>query len=191
LLHWGNEDWTTSRRVTKARSLLTPAIQGVGGIWADLGCGDGVFSYLLCAALPASSQLYAVDQDQRVLRQLALNLADRCDNITLRPTHADFTKPLMLPPLDGMVMANALHFVQRKAPVLQQLVTLLKPGAPLVVIEYNARQGNSAVPYPLPEDEFLLLASTVGLQKGQIVTRVPSSFLREMYTGIAHARNDG
>ena len=191
MLHWGNEDWTTSRRVTKARALLTPALQGAGGVWADLGCGDGVFSYLLCGALTAGSQLYAVDQDQRVLRQLVFNLADRCDNITLHPTHADFTQPLILPPLDGILLANALHFVQQKAPVLQQLVTLLKPGALLVVIEYNARQGNSAVPYPLPEDEFLLFASTVGLQKEQIVTRVPSSFLREMYTGIAYARNDG
>ena len=187
MLNGGREDWATSRRVAKARLLLEPAVQGVGGVWADLGCGDGVFSYLLCTYLAPGSQLYAVDQDAGVLRQVARNLADHCGNVTFHATRADFTRPLSLPPLDGLVMANALHFVQQKAPVLKQLVTLLKPGARLILVEYNTRQGNYAVPYPLDEDDFLALAAAAGLQDAQIVARAPSSFLGEMFTGLAFA----
>lgn len=185
MFNLGHENWTTSRRVTKARLLLTPAVQGAGGVWGDLGCGDGVFSYLLCDSLAPGSTLYAVDKDGGALRQLARNLAPHCRNITLYPTQADFTQPLTLPPLDGILMANALHFVQQKAPVLKQLCTLLKPGASLILVEYNTKRGNYAVPYPLDERDFLALTAAAGLQQGQIVARAPSSFLGEMYTGVA------
>lgn len=185
MVMWGGEDWTTARRVTKARTLLAPAVRGAGGVWADLGCGDGVFSYLLCEALAPGSQLYAVDQNAGALRQLTRNLTGRRPNITLHPTHADFTQPVALPPLDGIVLANALHFVETKTPVLEQLVLLLKPGARLIVVEYNTHQGNYAVPYPLHETVFLALAATVGLHNAKIVARAPSSFLGEMYTGVA------
>ena len=36
----------------KARLLLAPALaDGEGGVWADLGCGDGIFAFLLCQML--------------------------------------------------------------------------------------------------------------------------------------------
>lgn len=187
MVMWGGEDWTKARRVTKARMLLAPAVRGASGVWADLGCGDGVFSYLLGEALAPGSQLYAVDKAPGVLRQLTRNLAGRCRNITLHPTQADFTQPLALPPLDGIVLANALHFVEIKTPVLEQLALLLKPSACLVVIEYNTNQGNYAVPYPLDATVFLSLAATVGLHNAKIVALAPSSFLGEMYTGVAFA----
>lgn len=183
----GGEEWATARRMTKARLLLVPAVGKASGVWADLGCGDGVFTYLLCEQLAPGGQLYAVDRDSGVLKQLARNLATRCPNVTLYPTYADFTGVMPLPPLDGIVMANTLHFVQEKAPVLRQLITLLKPGARLIVIEYNTNRSNYAVPHPLDEAAFLRLASAVGLQSAQIVTHAPSSFLGEMYTGLAFA----
>lgn len=187
MLMWGGEDWTKARRVTKARMLLAPAVRGASGVWADLGCGDGVFSYLLGELLAPGSQLYAVDKNAGALRQLTRNLTGRCSNITLHPTQADFTQPLPLPPLDGIVLANALHFVETKTPVLAQLALLLKPGACLVIIEYNTNQSNYAVPYPLDETVFLSLVATVGLHNAKIVARAPSSFLGEMYTGMALA----
>ena len=82
-------------------------------------------------------------------------------------------------------MANSLHFVRHKEPVLRQLVTLLKPGGRLVLVEYNAGRGNCAVPYPLAEREFLQLVTKVELGDARIVARAPSTFLGEMYTGVA------
>ena len=63
-------------------------------------------------------------------------------------------------------MANSLHFVADKAPVLSRLIRLLKPGGRLIVVEYNTSRGNSAVPYPLDEHGFLELGSTGRVARG-------------------------
>jgi trans-aconitate methyltransferase len=173
-----------TRRLDKARLLLEPGITGMGGVWADIGCGDGVYTYLLFELLQPGSEVHAIDQSQSSLHQLQQNLAGRISADKQHPIRADFTRSLSLPPLDGMILANALHFVRHKAPVLKQLVTLLKPGGWVVVIEYNTSRGNSAVPYPLDEAGFLRLAGEVGLRHPRLVTRAPSSFLGEMYTGM-------
>jgi len=70
-----------------------------------------------------------------------------------------------------------------KAPVLSRLVRLLKPGGRLVVVEYNTSQGNPAVPYPLDDRNWLELAAQARLREARIASRIPSSFLGEMYAG--------
>jgi hypothetical protein len=50
-------------------------------------------------------------------------------------------------------------------------------------VEYNTSQGNPAVPYPLDDRNWLELASQVGLRETRIASRIPSSFLGEMYAG--------
>jgi trans-aconitate methyltransferase len=174
-----------SRRMGKARILVTPAAAGCGGVWADLGCGDGVFTRLLCELLQPGSHVYAVDKDPHVLRRLSRALEGWRQDVSVHPVHADFTQPLSLPPLDGLIMANSLHFVLDKKPLVARLVDMLVPGGRFIVVEYNARRGNYAVPYPLPDEGFLELAQQTGLSDPRIVARAPSSFLGEMYTGLA------
>lgn len=176
-----------ARRIDKARLLLEPAVKGGHGIWADLGCGDGVFTYLLCLLLQPGSQIYAVDKKQSALHTLRRHLAENQIAVPVHTIHADFTRPLSLPPLDGLVMANTLHFVKKKKPILAQLLTLLKPGGRLIVIEYNTNRGNFAVPQPLDEGGFLTLAQEVGLNTPQIIAKAPSTFLGEMYAGMGKA----
>jgi trans-aconitate methyltransferase len=174
------------RRSHKAHLLLQPAVASCGGIWADLGCGEGVFTQLLAAMLlQPGSEIYAVDKDRQALDRLRRNIAE--SETPIWPILADFTGPLSLPALDGLVMANSLHFVREKKPLLTRLIRLLRPGGRLVVIEYNTNRGNYAVPYPLTDTEFLALANEVGLDQAQIVARVPSSFLGQQYTGIGQA----
>jgi trans-aconitate methyltransferase len=177
--------WPNNRRLTKARTLLRPAVEEASGVWADLGCGDGIFTYLLATFLQAGSHLYAVDKEVYQLKSLQRNLSQVELNVSVESRLADFTQPLSLPPLDGLVLANSLHFVRRKEPVLRRLVDLLKPGGRLVLVEYNTSRSHCAVPYPLEEAEFLLLARRVGLREGRTVARAPSTFLGEMYAGVA------
>jgi ubiquinone/menaquinone biosynthesis C-methylase UbiE len=172
------------RRINKAQILLRPGVEGAGGIWADLGCGDGIFTYVLGQFLRPDSEIYAIDKNRRALAALKRNLAELQLPTAVHPILADFTHPLDLPPLDGLVMANTLHFVRHKQSVLQRLMHLFKPGGRLIVIEYNTSRGNYAVPHPLDETAFLTLANQVGLKKSQIVARAPSTFLGEMYTGL-------
>ena len=174
-----------NRRLGKAELLLRPAVSATGGVWADLGCGEGIFTYLLTTMLQPGSQIYAVDNSQAALLALRRHLTEFNQMVTVQPQLADFTRPLNLPPLDGMVMANSLHFVSAKRSVLVELVKLLKPGGAMVVVEYNTNRGNSAVPHPLDETQFLKLMAEIGLGQARIAARAPSTFLGEMYSGVA------
>jgi ubiquinone/menaquinone biosynthesis C-methylase UbiE len=178
---------TSSRleRIEKAVTLLRPGIPGPGGVWADVGCGDGIFTAALHRLVRPGGEIYAVDKDQRALDGLVRYTQENLSEVVLHPVRADFTCGLALPPLDGLVMANSLHFVRDKAPVLVRLVDLLKLGGRLIVVEYNTNRGNPYVPHPLDEFEFLTLAPQIGLHEAQIVTRIPSTFLGEFYAGLA------
>ncbi len=175
------------RRIQKATTLLRAGIPGPGGVWADIGCGDGIFTSALYALIQPDGEIYAVDRDQFALDALAHNFAASYPSARLHTLRADFTRELFLPALDGITTANALHFVADKAPVLSRLIRLLKPGGRLIVVEYNTRRGNSAVPYPLDEHGFLGLARQIGVREARILSRIPSSFLGEMYAGMGLA----
>jgi ubiquinone/menaquinone biosynthesis C-methylase UbiE len=175
-------------RVGKARTLLLPGIvQGAGGIWADLGCGDGIFTAALAALLGPGAEIYGVDTSQAALRSLMSNLSRDVPGAVVHAVQADFAQSLDLPPLDGVLMANSLHFVQSKQEVLAGIIDVLKPGGHLVVVEYNTRQGNRWVPYPLDNRGFLALARTLGLCGARLLTKIPSTFLGEMYSAMGAA----
>ncbi|UCC89200.1 MAG: class I SAM-dependent methyltransferase [Anaerolineales bacterium] len=173
-----------SRRIGKACTLLGPGIEGTAGTWADLGCGDGIFTAALVTLLQPGSEIYAVDKNRRALESLARNFAESYPQAQPHLVLADFTRPLALPALDGLLMANSLHFVEQKRRLLARLVSLLEPGGRLIVVEYNTRKGNVAVPKPLDAAGFLALAQEVGLHQVSILAKIPSSFLGEMYAGM-------
>lgn len=191
MTHESLDSWLKNnhRRVSKARALLEPALPDTeaGTRWADLGCGDGVFTYLLYENNPRR-HIFAVDKDAHALNTLQRTFQAIIPQADIHPHQADFGQTLDLPPLDGIVMANSLHFVRRKQAVLHRVLSHLKPGGRLVLIEYNASRGNWAVPHPLDAHGFIQLAETVGLHNVAIVSRQPSRFLREMYTGLGYKR---
>jgi ubiquinone/menaquinone biosynthesis C-methylase UbiE len=177
-----------SERIRKARRLLQPGIPDPGGIWADLGCGDGIFTAALYSLVGPQAQIYAVDKKRRALGSLSRNFARNYPQASVQPVVADFTQPLPLPSLDGIVMANALHFVDDKLSVTRRLASLINPNGRLIIVEYNAAVGNWAVPYPLDKASFIRLAEEAGLKEPRIVAIIPSSFLKEMYAGLAFVR---
>jgi len=177
------------RKLEKPRQLLPPCIPTPGGIWADIGCGEGIFTAVLYELVRPDCEIYAVDKNRRSLQKLLNNFADLYPEANVMTLQQDFRQSLDLPALDGFIMANALHFIQDdlKSKVLNRLVKLLKPGGRAIIIEYNAPRGNFAVPHPLDEKEFVELASEIGVVDVHIAAKVPSSFMGEMYVGVGIA----
>jgi ubiquinone/menaquinone biosynthesis C-methylase UbiE len=122
-------------------NLLRPAGLAPGGTWADLGAGSGAFTLALRELIGPEAEIYAVDKDRGRLDELEQAYRARFgDPARLHLLPADFTRPLAgstalsagLPPLDGIVMANSLHFFRDKETVLRHVRTFLKPGGSLV-----------------------------------------------------------
>ncbi len=113
-------------------------------------------------------------------RQTAVHA--RFPRLAVTYLNADFSKPLTLPPLDGIVMANSLHFVRHKEPVVQLVRSYLKPGGQIVLVEYNTDAGNPWVPYPLSFASWQQLAGRCGFGTTRKLAAVPSSFLGEIYS---------
>jgi ubiquinone/menaquinone biosynthesis C-methylase UbiE len=156
--------------VRLVREAVTP-----GGVWADLGAGTGAFTLALAELLGPGGEVIAVDRDRGALREL--ERAVRPGGAAVRTLGADFTRPLDLAPLDGVVMANSLHFVRDKAPVLGLVHAMLKRSGRLLLVEYDADRGNAWVPYPMSFEIWRAFADANGFNGTHKLASVPSRFL--------------
>jgi len=171
--------------------LLRPADLSPGASFADLGAGSGAFTLALRELLGLSADIYAVDRDRNRLNALEQAHRSRFGSVThLHPIPADFTGNVHLPSLDGVLMANSLHFFREKEKVLRHVGSFLKPGGVLLLVEYNVDRGNPWVPHPLSFNTFHDLAPRAGFSKARLLARHPSSFLSEFYSALSHKNPD-
>ena len=167
--------------------LLQPADPNPGGTWADLGAGSGAFTLALHELLGPDAMIYAVDKDPTRLSELEEAYRARFGNSkNLHVLATDFSHSFDLPPLDGILMANSLHFFKDKEKVLRHVRSFLKPNRILLLVEYNVDSGNPWVPHPLSFKSFRALAPRAGFSEPRLLARHPSSFLREFYSAIAY-----
>ena len=168
--------------------LLQPAGLNPGGIWADLGAGSGAFTLALRELLGAEAHIHAVDRDRPRLDELKQAYLSRFGDLNkLHILAADFSHPLDLPPLDGVLMANSLHFFKDQQKLLRRVRDYLKPGGALLLVEYNVDAGNPWVPYPLSFESFRTLAPLAGFREPRLLAKRPSSFLHEFYSALSGA----
>lgn len=154
-----------------AAQLIQAAVKQEHATWADLGAGTGTFTQALQNLLPGG-KIYAVDKSPHALWRLPNH-----PNVPMEIVDADFTKPLDLPPLDGVLMANALHYADRPVPLLEELLKLLKPEGIFILVEYETHSPRPPwIPYPIPFDSFVEIAAEVGLNKPTKIGEVPSLY---------------
>lgn len=167
--------------------LLRPANLPQGGIYADFGAGDGAFTLALRELVGLDATIYAVDNQRTSLRDLESNHRARFNTTrNLILLKDDFSLSLSLPPLDGIVMANSLHFFKDKEKILRHVRGCLKPNGALLLVEYNVDVGNMWVPYPVSFNVFRVLAKRTGFTEPKLLSKVPSRFLNEFYSAVAY-----
>ena len=117
--------------------LLQNGIASQGETWGDFGSGSGAFTLALAELLGTNGVIYSVDQDASALREQEHAMRERFPATTVHYLRADFTKPLDLPALDGIVMANALHFQNHsnKDTVLRKILEHPRLGGRLIPVD--------------------------------------------------------
>jgi hypothetical protein len=130
-------------QLPEAISLIQKGIvpQSTPQTWADLGAGKGLFSNALLSLLLPGSIVHAVD----------INRRPDLHNPSIIFHQADFAKDkLPIPALDGILMANSLHYVRDQVACIRQLKTYLRNRTGVIIlIEYDTDKGNEWVPYPV------------------------------------------
>lgn len=172
-------------RIEDAAGLIRDAVLGRGGAWADLGAGNGTFTRALAQLLPEESRIYAMDRDADAIADLARWASAEAPRV--KAVVADFTHGLELPALgdeklDGILLANALHFAKDATGVLARLSGFLRPEGRIVIVEYDRRAPSRWVPYPIGIAQLPALAAAAGLTKPRVVESRPSE-----YGGILYA----
>ncbi|MDX2005343.1 MAG: class I SAM-dependent methyltransferase [Meiothermus sp.] len=154
---------------TQRLELIQPGV--CGETWADFGAGSGAFTTALLEALGPAGRVYAVDRDLRGLRS----------HPQVTPLRADFTVSLELPPLDGILLANSLHYVRGQTGFLHSLRRYLKADGRLIVVEYQDRRPSPWVPYPVSFGRLEALAEGYAVER---IGETPSSFGGLVYAAL-------
>ena len=115
--------------------LLKAAVPPGVATWADLGSGTGAFTLALADILGPGARIVSVDRDGGALREQARTMGERFPEVALDQRQADFTGELQLSPLDGLLMANSLHFVRDKRELLPRLLGAIRPRGRFVLCD--------------------------------------------------------
>ncbi|MGO8947841.1 MAG: class I SAM-dependent methyltransferase [Ktedonobacterales bacterium] len=173
--------------MSKEHDLIAPAIPSPGGYWAELGSGTGIFTMELYQLVGPRAEIYSIDKNRTTLEKQKRTFQKYFPEARIHFMLADFTSRLDLPPLDGILMANSLHFVDfdLQRTLVAQISSYLKPKGIFLIVEYESHHGNLWVPHPIDYNSFDFLAGEAGMVDIHRLASIPSSFMGEMYSAMA------
>lgn len=116
-----------------------------GHVWIDLGAGSGTFTRAIAELIGSKGKVYAVDRNKQILKSIPIAK----NGATIVTVAKDFTGDLDLEKADGILIANALHFVRNKIPFIEKIKSWLKPDGRLIIVEYDIATANQWIPYPV------------------------------------------
>lgn len=141
------------------------AIELIGGgangehaqYWLDLGCGKGTFTEALATMLPAQSKITGMDKNNQ---QLPPQMGNQ---VSIKFIEADFeTEALEVTGLDGILMANSLHFIWDKESLIRRLEKHFSTSRRFLIVEYDTTASNPWVPYPIDFKALKILFDRLG-----------------------------
>jgi SAM-dependent methyltransferase len=166
------------------RRLITRGIPERDGVWADFGSGSGAFTLALRDEAGPEVEIWSVERDAPALRSQRGAMERQFPGARLHQIQADFTRPLELPPLDGIVAANSIHFVRDRISLLRNWRAYLKPGGRIILVEYDTDRGNGWAPYPVSFGSFSALAKAAGFAEPELLHAHPSRFNDRIYAAL-------
>jgi ubiquinone/menaquinone biosynthesis C-methylase UbiE len=142
-------------------------------LWADLGCGSGLFSRAVAELLPTQSRILCIDTASPGWEISTTN------NVALEFIKADFNRyEFEKENFHGFIMANSLHYIKNKSVLIDRLFSALKPNGKIAIVEYDSDTANHWVPYPITFEKLKRLFPNNKISK---IGERPSRFGSMMY----------
>ena len=142
-------------------------------LWLDLGCGTGLFTLALAHNLPVGSKIIAIDKDEKVLRKIPATVND----VAIQTLAVDFVHDVLdVKEVDGILIANSLHYVKDKETLLKRLTSSVKANGVFLIVEYDREAENQWVPYPLTINATKALFKSLGFPSFHVLSKRPSAF---------------
>ena len=150
-------------------------------VWADLGSGTGLFTRAMAHLLPPESTLFAIDRRKRDLDQIPNFIG----GAIIATQRKNFIKDPLPINLDGILMANSLHYVRKKEVFIEKLKRSLKTSGKLLIIEYDTQRANPWVPFPIQYSKLNALLQQHGFQSVEKIGTYQSLYGNgEMYAAL-------
>jgi ubiquinone/menaquinone biosynthesis C-methylase UbiE len=137
VLHWPfasphvNAD--QSQEITRLAQMMQ---WKVGTIVADVGAGDGSYSFVATEIVGASGRVYSTEIDKEKLKNLRTEVAKRkLENVVVVEGTADDTK-LPSDCCDAIFLRHVYHHLTQPQEFDRNLVRSLRPGARLAIIDF-------------------------------------------------------
>jgi ubiquinone/menaquinone biosynthesis C-methylase UbiE len=147
--------------------------------WYDLGCGTGTFTMALAQLLPSGSVVYAVDRNARSLKRIP----DDHEGVSICKMTANFLEDSFgLPALDGVLMANSLHFVKQQSSLVAKVANA---AARVLVVEYEGDSASFWRPYPVPYYKLQALLLRAGYTSVAQLAEHASRYGGKIYSAVA------
>ncbi len=143
-------------------------------VWADLGCGSGTFTLALASLLSPGSFVYAIDSNAAALQQIPSGY----NRVSIKKYQSDFISDrLPLGKVDGILMANALHYVQHKDAFIKKAASALGDQGRFLIVEYNTDLPVPVwVPFPLSFASLQSLFRGAGFNAVRLLNERPSVY---------------
>lgn len=117
-----------------------------GSIVADVGAGDGSFSFAAAAQVGPTGRVYSTEIDPEKLKTIRAEVEKRkLENVTVIDGTADDTK-LPTTCCDAIFMRRVYHHLTQPLEFDKNLVRSLKPGARLAIIDFAPNDHSDPVP---------------------------------------------
>ncbi len=154
-----------------------------GTIAADIGAGDGNYSFAAVEHVGAAGKVYATEIDTKKLEELRVEVAKRkLQNVTVvESKEADTNLPTAC--CDAIFLRHVYHHLTKPVEFDANLVRSLKPGGRLAIIDFPPRSGLDPVEgvpsnrggHGIPQKIVIEELTAAGLQVEKVVSDWPEN----------------
>ena len=152
-----------------------------GTIAADIGAGDGEYTFAAAAHVGTSGKVYATEIDAKKLKELKAEVAKRkLQNVlVVESKEADTNLPAAC--CDAIFLRHVYHHLTKPVEFDANLVRSLKPGGRLAIIDFPARGSDEPVAgvpsnrggHGVPQKIVIEELTAAGLQVEKVVNDWP------------------